>query len=107
MFMLLLVPEPVWKTSIGNWASWSPRATSSAAAVIASARSGAIIPSAAFTDATAPLIRARAAISAGSRRVPEIGKFSTARWVWARHFASAGTRTSPIESRSTRNSLIG
>ena len=32
MFMLLLVPEPVWNTSIGNWASWSPRATSSAAA---------------------------------------------------------------------------
>ena len=23
-FMLVLVPEPVWKTSIGNWSSWSP-----------------------------------------------------------------------------------
>jgi hypothetical protein len=33
---------------------------------------------------------------------PEIGKFSTARWVWAAHLASAGTLTSPIESRSMR-----
>ena len=23
-FMLVLVPEPVWKTSIGNWSSCSP-----------------------------------------------------------------------------------
>jgi len=35
---------------------------------------------------------------------PGDGKFSTARWVCARHFAVAGTRTSPIESRSIRNS---
>ena len=35
---------------------------------------------------------------------PEIGKFSTARWVCARHFAAAGTRTSPMESVSMRNS---
>ena len=33
---------------------------------------------------------------------PEIGKFSTARWVCAPQCASAGTRTSPIESCSTR-----
>ncbi len=33
---------------------------------------------------------------------PEIGKFSTARWVCARHLAAAGTRTSPIESFSMR-----
>ena len=36
---------------------------------------------------------------------PEIGKFSTARWVCARHLARAGTRTSPIESCSMRKSL--
>ena len=36
-FMLVDVPEPVWKTSIGNSASNSPAATSSAAATIASA----------------------------------------------------------------------
>jgi hypothetical protein len=35
MFMLLLVPEPVWKTSIGNSSSQRPSATSSAAAAIA------------------------------------------------------------------------
>ena len=31
-FMLLLVPEPVWNTSIGKWSSSLPAATSSAAA---------------------------------------------------------------------------
>jgi len=36
--------------------------------------------------------------------VPLIGKFSTARWVWARHNAVRGTRTSPMESRSMRKS---
>jgi len=29
-FMFEDVPEPVWKTSIGNWSSCSPRATSAA-----------------------------------------------------------------------------
>ena len=28
MFMFVEVPEPVWKTSIGNWSSCRPRATS-------------------------------------------------------------------------------
>ncbi len=39
-FMFVDVPEPVWKTSIGNWSSNSPAATRSAAAAIRSARSG-------------------------------------------------------------------
>jgi hypothetical protein len=60
-------------------------------------------PSSAFTFAAAPLMRASASMWARSMRCPEIGKFSTARWVWARHFASTGTRTSPIESCSIRN----
>ena len=30
-FMFDEVPEPVWKTSIGNWSSCSPAATASAA----------------------------------------------------------------------------
>ena len=47
---------------------------------------------------------ASAPISSRSMGVPEIGKFSTARWVWARHFAQAGTRTSPMESCSMRYS---
>ena len=105
MFILLLVPEPVWNTSIGNWSSWSPRATASAATMIASARSPSISPRSRLTDATAALMRASASIWARSSRTPEIGKFSTARWVWARHFAEVGTCTSPIESRSTRDSL--
>ncbi|MFB9074495.1 hypothetical protein ACFFX0_26190 [Citricoccus parietis] len=40
---------------------------------------------------------------AGSRVLPEIGKFSTARWVWARYRASTGTLTSPMVSCSMRN----
>src|ERR1043166_47764 len=38
--------------------------------------------------------------------IPEIGKFSTARWVCAPYNAWAGTLTSPIESFSTRNSAM-
>ena len=48
MFMLLDVPEPVWKTSIGNSSSWAPAATSSAAATIASAMSWSRTPSSAL-----------------------------------------------------------
>ena len=58
------------------------------------------------TAAAAPLIRASASIERGSSGCPEIGKFSTARWVWARHMASAGTRTSPMESCSMRKPLM-
>jgi hypothetical protein len=65
------------------------------------------MPSSRLTDATAALMRARASIWERSSRSPEIGKFSTARCVWARHLAFAGTRTSPIESVSMRSSLIG
>ena len=101
-FMLLLVPEPVWNTSIGNWSSSLPAATSSAAARIASAMSASMIPISPFTCAAAALIAPSAAMCAGARPCPEIGKFSTARCVVARHLASRGTRTSPIESCSTR-----
>jgi hypothetical protein len=105
-FILLDVPEPVWKTSIGKCSSHSPRATSAAASCTALARSSGSTLSSAFTTAAAPLIEASAPISARSIGRPEIGKFSTARWVCARHFARAGTRTSPIESCSTRNSSV-
>ena len=37
MFMLELVPEPVWKTSTGNWSSCSPATTSARRLGIASA----------------------------------------------------------------------
>jgi hypothetical protein len=102
VFMLLDVPEPVWKTSIGKCWSQSPLATDSAASEIAPATSASRTPRSAFTVAAAPLIAASAPISSRSMGVPEIGKFSTARCVWARHFAQPGTRTSPIESCSMR-----
>jgi hypothetical protein len=104
MFMFVEVPDPVWKTSTGNWSRCSPDATVSAAAAIASATSPPTTPSSALTAAASPLIIASALIRAASTRWPEIGKFSTARWVCAPHSAAAGTRTSPIESCSTRYS---
>lgn len=102
VFMFDEVPDPVWNTSTGKCSSQRPSATSSAASRIASAMSLSSTPSSAFTCAAAPLIRARASMWARSMRCPEIGKFSTARCVWARHLAPAGTRTSPMESCSTR-----
>ncbi len=42
-------------------------------------------------------------MSLGSIVSPEMGKFSTARWVWAAYLARRGTWTSPIESCSMRN----
>ena len=95
-FMLELVPEPVWKTSIGNASSWSPAATSSAAVSMARAGSASSTPSSPLTQAAAALTSPIAWISAGSIGVPLIGKFSTARWVCARHRASRGTWTSPM-----------
>src|ERR1700682_3117977 len=56
--------------------------------------------------AAAPLSRARAAIRERSMRRPDMGKFSTARWVCADHLAFKGTRTSPIESCSVRYSVM-
>ncbi len=102
-FMFELVPDPVWNTSTGNCSSCSPAATSSAAAAIAvgepRARARRCAP---LTRAAAALTRPSARIWARSRPRPEIGKFSTARWVCARHSASAGTLTSPIVSCSIR-----
>src|SRR5690348_7745358 len=103
--MLELVPDPVWKTSSGKSASKSPDMTWVAACSIALACSALITPSSALIRAAAALIAARAWMCRGSRGVPEIGKFSTARWVCARQSASAGTWTSPIESCSMRKSL--
>ena len=103
-FMLELVPEPVWKTSIGNASSCSPAATSRAAASMASRRLRLEHAELAVDPGRAAFTSPIAWISAGSIGVPLIGKFSTARWVWARHRASRGTWTSPIESCSVRNS---
>ena len=66
--------------------------------------SSASTPSRPFAAAAAALTWPSAWISARLEGVPLIGKFSTARWVWALHSASAGTRTSPMESCSMRKS---
>src|SRR4029453_5051912 len=72
--------------------------------MIASAFSGASNPRSLFTWAHAPLSSPRARVCVRSRPRPEIGKFSTARWVCARHSAVIGTRTSPMVSCSMRYS---
>ena len=101
-FMFDEVPEPVWNTSTGKCSSYSPSATARAAFSIASAIGCSTTPSSALTRAAAALMRASAAICARSSRCPEMGKFSTARCVCARHLAQDGSRTSPMESCSTR-----
>src|SRR5581483_5913486 len=106
VFMFEDVPEPVWKTSIGNSASQSPRATSAAASAIAFALASSSRPCAPRIVADAPLIDASVKFRSRSMGRPEIGKFSTARWVWARHLACFVTRTSPIESFSIRKPAL-
>ena len=102
MFMFDEVPEPVWNTSTGNCPRCSPSTISAAADRIASACSAVRTPSSAFTFAAAALTRAIALTCSASRVAPLIGKFSTARCVWARHSASRGTSTSPMLSCSMR-----
>ncbi len=77
-FMFEEVPEPVWKTSIGNWSSCSPLATSSPALAIFSARSESSLPSSAFARAAAALRRPSQWITGAGTGWPEIRKFSTA-----------------------------
>src|SRR5689334_3184420 len=101
-FMLVDVPEPVWNTSSGKASACAPSATSSAAREIAAARSPESTSRSPFTVAAHDFSSASARMSRGSRVVPEIGKFSTARWVCAPHRASAGTSMSPRESCSVR-----
>ena len=101
------VPEPVWNTSIGNCV-----VVRAAGDLVGRGRDRVADPpidvrhvgQPALTRAASPLINASARISARSTGRPEIGKFSTARCVCAPQQASTGTRTSPIESCSTRYS---
>src|SRR4051812_39985656 len=72
------VPEPVWKTSIGNWSSCLPRATSSPAAAMRSPTSESSFPSATFARAAAALMRPSQWMTDGGTRSPDTGKFSTA-----------------------------
>ena len=77
-FMFDDVPEPVWKTSIGNCPSWLPAATSAAAAAIALASFGSSRPSSPFTTAAAPLMRPSQWTTSAGTGSPEILKLSTA-----------------------------
>ncbi len=76
--------------------------TAAAAAAMASATSSSKTPKAPFARAAASFTVPRPRMSERWRRIPETGKFSTARCVWAPQRAPTGTRTSPIESRSIR-----
>ena len=77
-FMFEEVPEPVWKTSTGNWSSCSPSAIALPAAAIRSARSASSTPRAPLASAAAPLIRPSQRTTGTGTRSPETGKLSTA-----------------------------
>ena len=94
-FMFDEVPEPVWKTSIGNWSSCRPCAISSAAAAIRCARSASSSPRSALARAAAPLMRPSQRTTATGIRSPETGKLATALPV------------SPPHSSSVVSTLIG
>ncbi len=84
-FVFVEVPEPVWKTSIGNWSSCSPAATSSPARATRSATSGSRRPSSPFTRAASALRRPSQRTTGTGTRSPDTGKFSTALLVSAPH----------------------
>ena len=86
-FMFELVPEPVWNTSMGNWSSCRPSAISPAAAMMASAFSGCEQAEILVHLCAGAFSRPSARICVRSSPRPEIGKFSTARCVCARHSA--------------------
>ena len=98
-FMFDDVPEPVWKTSIGNWSSWRPSATSSPAAAIRSATSWSSLPSSAFTRAAAALMRPSQWITDAGTRSPDTGKLSTALRVSPPQSSSAMALTLPHPER--------
>ena len=84
-FMLLEVPEPVWKTSMREVLVVLARRDRAGRLLDRRGLLGARAPRAGRSSrAAAPLISPSAATSAGSIGRPEIGKFSTARWVCAR-----------------------
>src|SRR4051794_14684696 len=77
-FMFDEVPDPVWKTSIGNWSSNSPAATRSPAPATRSAMSESSLPSSALVRAAAALMRPSQRTTETGTRSPETGKFATA-----------------------------
>src|SRR5579862_1517212 len=77
-FMFEEVPEPVWKTSIGNWSSSSPAAIRAAAAEIRSALSPSSRPRSALARAAAPLMRPSQRATGTGIGSPDTGKLTTA-----------------------------
>src|SRR4051812_30085863 len=77
-FMFELVPEPVWKTSIGNWSSCCPFAISSPAAAIRSAISASSRPRSALTRAAVALMRPSQRMTGTGIGWPLTGKLATA-----------------------------
>ena len=105
------VPEPVWKTSIGNWSSSSPAAIRSPAAAMRSALSASSRPSSPFTRAAAALIRPSQRATGAGIGSPETGKLAIAlrvspphsSCVWSRvGHASQPTRGAPVSSSSSQ-----
>ena len=107
-FMLVCVPEPVWKTTSGNSSSRAPSATSWAARAMSSALSCGSSPSSALARAAAILSTPKARISGRvkRKRSTPMGKCSIERWVCAPQYLAAGTRTSPMLSVSMRQSSL-
>ena len=103
-FMLVCVPEPVWKTTSGNSPSSLPSITSCAARTIRSTFSCGSWPSSRFASA-AHFLRMPSARITGRpqrKRSTPIGKLSRDRSVCAPQRCSAGTGTSPSASSSMR-----
>ena len=84
-FMFEDVPEPVWKTSIGNWSSCSPAAIASPAVAMRPASSASSSPRSAFTRAAAALMRPSQRTTPTGIGRPETGKLSIALRVSAPH----------------------
>ena len=104
-FMFEDVPEPVWKTSIGNCASCLPSAISSPAAAIRSASSASSSPSSAFTRAAVPLMRPSQRTTGSGTRSPETGKFATALVVSPPH-SSVGVSCTLMGSSASSSGSI-
>src|SRR3954452_10775292 len=110
VFMLDEVPEPVWKTSIGNWLSCSPAAIAAPASAISCASALSRLPSSALTRAAVPLIRPSQRMTETGTVSPEIGKLSTAFLVsppYSVFFFTGGMTLQPTAARREASSQEG
>ena len=101
-FMLVCVPDPVWKTTSGKCASCCPAMISSQTRTMRSVLSAESVPRSQLVSAAAFLRMPKARIMARVKRMSPMAKFSSDRWVWAPHSLSSATAISPMASRSIR-----